>query len=119
MTTRQIAIEFRRIVRTPVWFLWCAVAIAVALVLYVIAAYMETPYAGTLTGRIYGIAASLLMLGLPIWRLYRPHARADAQACPVGTGRWSRVILWSASALWVLAVVIQVAADRYWLSGIG
>ena len=75
--------------------------------------------AGIKPYRIYLLAASLLMLGFAFWRLYRPHARADAQACPVGTGRWSRVILWSASALWVLAVVIQVAADRYWLSGIG
>ena len=75
--------------------------------------------AGIKPYRLLLLGGSLLMLAYAFWRLYRPSARAEAEACSVKTGRWSRVILWSAAVLWVFAVVIQVAADRYWLSGIG
>jgi len=75
--------------------------------------------AGIKPYRLYLLGGSLLMLGYAFWRLYRPSARAEAKACSVKTGLWSRVILWAAAVVWVFAVIIQVAADRYWLSGIG
>lgn len=75
--------------------------------------------AGIKPYRLYLLGGSLLMLGYAFWRVYRSNSRAEADACSVNAGRWSRVVLWSAAALWMFAVIIQVAADRYWLSGIG
>lgn len=71
--------------------------------------------------RPYLLGASLLMLVFAFWRIYgrRAGGASGADSCSVGAPRWTRIILWAAAALWVLAVVIQVAADRYWLSGIG
>ena len=53
-----------------------------------------------------------VLIGLAFWLTYRP---VDGRACPVSIGRVKKVLLWSSAALWVLAVAIQFAADRYWL----
>lgn len=78
--------------------------------------------AGTKPYRPYLLTGSLLMLAFAFWRVYGrrvPRAVSSGESCPVVPSRWTRFTLWTAAALWVFAVVIQVAADRYWLSGIG
>lgn len=74
--------------------------------------------AGIKPYRPYLLGGSLLMLVFAFWRVYGRRAGREA-SCPVVAPRWTKIILWAAVALWVLAVMIQVAADRYWLSGIG
>lgn len=78
--------------------------------------------AGIKPYRPYLLGGSLLMLVFASWRVYGRRAGREArgsESCPVVAPRWTKIILWAAVALWVLAVMIQVAADRYWLSGIG
>lgn len=78
--------------------------------------------AGIKPYRPYLLASSLLMLGFAFWRVYGRRAHgvgATGESCPVNASRWTTLILWAAAAMWVAAVLIQVAADRYWLSGIG
>ena len=78
--------------------------------------------AGIKPYRPYLWGGSLLMLVFAFWRVYGRWAGQEArgsESCPVVAPRWTKIILWAAVALWVLAVMIQVAADRYWLSGIG
>ena len=78
--------------------------------------------AGIKPYRPYLLTASLLMLVFAFSRVYGRRAQravSNGESCPVAASRWTRLILWVAAALWVFAVVIQVAADRYWLSGIG
>ncbi len=77
--------------------------------------------AGIKPYRPYLLGGSMLMLVFAFWQMYgrRPRdPQAVAPACPVRTSGWSRALLWVAAALWVFALVIQVAADRYWLNGI-
>ena len=79
--------------------------------------------AGVKPYRPYLLGGSLLMLGFAFWQLYgRGRRRSEsglAPNCPVSASRWSRGLLWTAAVMWLFALVIQVAADRYWLSGIG
>lgn len=71
--------------------------------------------AGIKPYRFYILAGSLLMLGFAFWTVYgRKKARAGA-ACSVSAGRVTKIVLWVAAVMWLAAVVIQFAADRYWL----
>ena len=70
--------------------------------------------AGLKPYRIYLLSGSLVLIGLAFWLAYRP-GTTRARACPVPIGRVKKTILWSSAALWVLALAIQFAADRYWL----
>ena len=69
--------------------------------------------AGLKPYRVYLLGGSLLLIGVAFWLTYR--RPVDGRACPVSIGRVKKVLLWSSAALWVLAVAIQFAADRYWL----
>ena len=69
--------------------------------------------AGLKPYRVYLLSGSLALIGLAFWLTYR--GSAHGRACPVSIGRVKKVLLWSSAALWVLAVAIQFAADRYWL----
>ncbi len=70
--------------------------------------------AGLKPYRVYLLSGSLVLIGVAFWFAYR-RGTVGARACPVHIGRVKKVILWSSAALWVLAVAIQFAADRYWL----
>jgi hypothetical protein len=72
--------------------------------------------AGLKPYRAYFLAASLVFIGLAFWAVYGGRRKSnDGAQCSVRSGRIARVILWIASALWFGAVMIQFAADRYWL----
>ena len=77
--------------------------------------------AGLKPYRVYLLSGSLVLIGVAFWFGSRSGTAgaqagtAGARACPVPIGRAKKVILWSSAALWVLAVAIQFAADRYWL----
>ena len=70
--------------------------------------------AGLKPYRVYLLSGSLLLIGLALWLAYRA-STTGVRACPVPIGRAKKVILWSSAGLWVLAVALQFAADRYWL----
>lgn len=69
--------------------------------------------AGLKPYRAYLLGGSLLLIGLAFWRVYG-RARAGP-ACPVRAGRFVRASVWGALVLWLGAVALQFAADRYWL----
>lgn len=71
--------------------------------------------AGVKPYRFYLLAASLLLLVLAHWSVRRRARAAAGAACSVSAGRWTKRILWAATILWFGALVIQIAADRYWL----
>jgi hypothetical protein len=67
------------------------------------------PYRGYLLG------ASFLFLAVGHWGVHRRNRITEEGAsCSVRTGRWTKRVLWAATFLFVVAVVIQVVADRYW-----
>ncbi len=52
------------------------------------------------------IVASLLLIGMGIWFAYRPAAASDlGAACPSRAGRISRIVVWVAATLWLVALV--------------
>ena len=65
--------------------------------------------------RFYFLTASLLMLGYAHWTIRRKNQNTKAEACSVRSGRIVTLVLWVATTMWFAAVVIQFAADRYWL----
>ena len=67
--------------------------------------------AGLKPYRFHLHALSSLMLALAFWTIYRP-VRGPALACPTGTGRVTRVVLWFASVVWIVALVLQFVADK-------
>jgi len=101
MTTRQLAIEFRRIVRTPEWFLWCSVAMVLALVAYAVTSLFERPYAGTLTGRIFGIAATTLMVGAALYGVRRRLPRPNLG----GASTWVRFHVYGGTVFLLLVLL--------------
>lgn len=70
--------------------------------------------AGLKPYRFYLLAGSLVLLGAAFWSVYERRLRRG-RACPVTAGRFVRVVLWASLAVWIAAVIIQFAADRYWL----
>ena len=66
--------------------------------------------------RIYLLAASVPLLAYAYWRL-RASRRASVagEACATQVGPVQRITLWIAIGLWLGAIVISFAADRYWL----
>ena len=71
--------------------------------------------AGLKPYRFYFLGVSFLLLALAFWMVYRWRRVPAGADCPVRAGRLSRTILWVSAFLWLAAVVIQFAADRYWL----
>jgi len=67
--------------------------------------------------RVYLLSGSLILLAGAFWSAYRPAPVRNGAACPVPTGRWTRLVLWVALGLWIGAVVIQYLANRLWLKG--
>jgi hypothetical protein len=70
--------------------------------------------AGIKPYRGYLLTGSLLLLGAAFWSVYGRTVRSRG-SCPVRAGKVVRSILWVSLGIWVAAVVIQFAADRYWL----
>ena len=64
------------------------------------------PYRGYLLG------GSFLLLAFAFWSTYR--VLDCERSCSVSR-RGRKVLLWTAAAVWMMSVVIQFAADRYWL----
>ncbi len=67
--------------------------------------------------RVYLLSGSLILLAGAFWSAYRPAPVRNGAACPVPSGRWTRLVLWVALGLWIGAVVIQYLANRLWLKG--
>ena len=65
--------------------------------------------------RFYFLTASLLMLGYAHWTIRWKDRNTTGEACPVRSGRIVTLVLWGATTMWFAAVLIQFAADRYWL----
>jgi hypothetical protein len=68
--------------------------------------------AGLQPYRWYLLGAAALFLALAFWLMRRP---VTGRHCAVRTGRLSRVVLWTSTAIWSLAVALQFAADWFWL----
>lgn len=72
--------------------------------------------AGLKPYRPYLLALSLLLLAIAFAAVYgRRWLSGRSRSCPVRAGRMTRGILWASLAIWIAAVVVQFAADRYWL----
>jgi len=65
--------------------------------------------------RIYFLGGSFLLLAFAHWSVRRRNRSVEGVTCSVRAGRATRLILWIATVMWFGAVVIQFAADRYWL----
>jgi mercuric ion transport protein len=51
--------------------------------------------------------ASLALIGLGLWFAYRPSiASSRVSACPSRAGRVSRIIVWVAAILWLMAILL-------------
>ena len=61
--------------------------------------------AGLAPYRPYLLGLSAILLGVGFWLFYRPPLAAGT-ACPPVMGRWTRTVLWSATALTAFAVVV-------------
>ncbi len=72
--------------------------------------------AGLRPYRFYLLGVSLVFLGLAFWSTYRPLDRVAS--CPTRANRFSRIVLWVATGLWVGALILQFVAKRLWLGGI-
>ena len=66
--------------------------------------------AGLKPYRFYLVGASALMLGLAFWMVYRP-VPVQGAVCSTRAARYTRVILWSATVVWVAAFILQFVAD--------
>ena len=67
--------------------------------------------------RVYLLGGSFVLLVGAFWRAYRRTPARDGAACPVPTGRWTKMVLWVALGLWIGAVVIEYLANQLWLKG--
>ncbi len=56
------------------------------------------------------LGVSALMLGLAFWMVYRP-VPANGVACTTRWARYTRVMLWSATAVWIASFILQFVAD--------
>ncbi len=63
------------------------------------------------------LTASFLMLAFSHWSVYRRVTARLGRACSRRAGRISKVVLWTATVMWVGALFIQYFADRYWFEG--
>ena len=72
--------------------------------------------AGIKPYRIYLLAASVPLLAYAYWRLQAcRRASVAGEACATQVRPAQRITLWIAIGLWIGAIVIGLAADRYWL----
>jgi mercuric ion transport protein len=64
--------------------------------------------AGLKPYRPYLMVGSLVLLGVSFWLAYRPGGASSrpGAACPVQSGRTTRLMLWIAAGAWVLALIV-------------
>ncbi len=67
--------------------------------------------AGLKPYRFHLLGVSALMLGVAFWMIYRP-IQVDGAACSTRTARFTRIILWFATLVWVGSLILQFVADR-------
>ena len=67
--------------------------------------------AGLKPYRFYLLAGSGLMLGLAFWLIYRLLG-VEGASCPPRAGRYTRIVVWFASVVWLLSFVLQFVADK-------
>ena len=65
--------------------------------------------------RPFLLTVSGFMLLLAFWLYLRPAANFSGVACSTRTRRIQKSSLWTGVGLWVAALLIGFAADRYWL----
>ena len=51
------------------------------------------------------------MLGLAFWLIYRPFAVAGA-SCPPRAGRYTKIVVWFSSVIWLFSFALQFVADK-------
>jgi hypothetical protein len=69
--------------------------------------------------RWYILAASLVLLALAWWGVYRGWRVRPGAACGVRAGRATQVVLWVSVAVWLTAVAVNLFVNEYWLKGGG
>jgi MerT mercuric transport protein len=79
-------------------------AIAVIGVSGAVAAASLKPY------RLPLLAVSFLLLAAAFWRTYRPRMATTGGSCPIVVGRVTRVGLWVAALVWLIALVLYFLA---------
>ncbi len=61
------------------------------------------------------LIGSGLLMALAFWLYWRPAANGSRVTCSLRAGRVQKSFLWAGVGLWVAALLIGFAADRYWL----
>lgn len=67
--------------------------------------------AGLKPYRFHLLGASALMLALAFWMIYRP-LPVDGAACSTRSARFTKIILWFATFVWVASFILQFVADK-------
>ena len=67
--------------------------------------------AGLKPYRFHLLGASALMLTLAFWLLYRPVV-VEGAICTTRTARWSRIVLWGATVVWIASFILQFLAYK-------
>ena len=67
--------------------------------------------AGLKPYRFYLLAGSAIMLGLAFWSIYRP-LPVEGAACSTRSGRYTRMVVWLASIVWISSFILQFVADK-------
>ncbi len=68
--------------------------------------------AGVKPYRYYLLAGSLLFIGLAFRIVYRPPRFIAAASCSTRVGRFTKVLLWGSGAIWLAALVLNIAIDQ-------
>ncbi|MCH7876038.1 MAG: mercury transporter MerT [Gemmatimonadetes bacterium] len=68
--------------------------------------------AGVKPYRYYLLAGSLLFIGLAFRIVYRPPKFIAAASCSTRVGRFTKVLLWGSGAIWLAALVLNIAIDQ-------
>ncbi len=56
----------------------------------------------------YLLAASAMMLGYGFWTVYGPRPAVAGGVCPVRLPRLPRIVLWTAGAMWLAALALNL-----------
>ena len=68
--------------------------------------------AGVKPYRYYLLAGSLLFIGLAFQIVYRPPKFIAAASCSTRVGRFTKVLMWGSGAVWLAALVLNIAIDQ-------
>lgn len=85
----------------------CCVPVIAPLIVAVLGAGGAAWAAGLKPYGLLILAAAGLLLTFGYWLVYRPRPAALGEACPVGRPLAPRLVLWIASALWVVAAFLN------------